>query len=131
MRRRSGVGEGAGAGRVCKCVCCCSASAWQDWLRHWPRQQLLVLRYEDYIAALPQHLKAVLAFLDVPEPADAGTIQAMTGAAVQNNRTYSPMRPDTRAVLEEFYAPFNAALAEALGDNDARWKWADMHSLGD
>jgi hypothetical protein len=29
------------------------------------------------------------------------------------------MRPDTRALLREFYAPFNAKLAQMLGDD--RW----------
>lgn len=94
----------------------------QDWLKHWPRQQLLILRYEDYIAAVPQHLKAVLAFLDLPEP-EAATFGAMAAAEPQNKKAYPPMRADTRQWLEAFYAPFNAALGKLLGD--ARWTWVD------
>lgn len=82
-----------------------------------------MLRYEDYIAALPQHLKAVLAFMDVPEP-DAAIMQAMVIADVQNKKPYPPIRADTKQLLESFYAPFNAALAEQL--TDERWQWADQ-----
>lgn len=83
---------------------------------------MLILRYEDYIKAVPQHLKAVLAFLDVPEP-DPATLAAMAGADVQNRKPYAPMRADTRQLLDAFFAPFNSQLAEMLGD--ARWTWAD------
>jgi N-acetylgalactosamine 4-sulfate 6-O-sulfotransferase len=99
----------------------------QDWLRHWPRQQLLILRYEDYIAAVPQHLKAVLTFLDLPEP-EAATFGAMAAAEPQNKKAYPLIRADTRQQLEVFYAPFNAALTKMLGD--ARWQWADVEGQG-
>lgn len=71
---------------------------------------------------MPQHLKAVLAFLGVPEP-DTATMEAMAGAEVQNKKPYAPMRPDTRQLLEELYAPFNRELAALM--DDARWTWAD------
>jgi N-formylglutamate amidohydrolase len=63
----------------------------------------------------------VLSFLRVPEP-DAATMQKMVAAEVQNKKPYTPMRADTKQLLESFYAPFNAALAEQLADE--RWKWA-------
>ena len=31
------------------------------------------------------------------------------------------MAPDTRALLDEFYAPYNALLAQQLGDDAYRW----------
>ncbi|KAF6246275.1 P-loop containing nucleoside triphosphate hydrolase protein, partial [Scenedesmus sp. NREL 46B-D3] len=95
----------------------------QDWLAHFPRHQLLLLRYEDYKAALPQHLEAVLQFLEVsmPEPA---SWQAMLNAAVQNKKAYPAMRPDTQQLLREFYAPFNTELAQVL-DGDCRWLWRE------
>lgn len=92
----------------------------QDWLQHWPRRQLLIIRYEDYVKALPQHLQAVLKFLDVPEPEPA-IFAAMTAAEVQNKRAYPPMRADTRQLLEAFYQTFNKALQDMLGDT--RWAW--------
>jgi hypothetical protein len=74
------------------------------------------------VAAIPQHLQAALKFLDMPEP-EPGVMQAMAGAPVSNKQaSHAPMLPQTRRALEAFYAPFNAALAEALG-GDARWTW--------
>lgn len=108
-------------------VCLHHVACLQDWLRHWPRQQLLILRYEDYIAAVPQHLKAVLAFLDLSQP-EAATFEAMAAAEPQNKKAYPPMRADTRQELESFYAPFNAALSKLL--DDARWTWADDQARG-
>jgi hypothetical protein len=34
-----------------------------DWLDNFPRDQLLVMRYEDYIAAGKEHLHALFKFL--------------------------------------------------------------------
>jgi hypothetical protein len=94
----------------------------QDWLSTWPREQLLLLRYEDYIADTPAHLAAALTFLGVARP-DPDIWDAMVAAEVKNRnkRGYDPMRPDTRALLQELYAPFNARLVAAL--QDARWGW--------
>lgn len=36
---------------------------------------------------------------------------------------YPPMNPATRAMLTEFYRPFNEKLAQLLGDD--RYKWLD------
>ncbi|WIA17127.1 hypothetical protein OEZ85_014020 [Tetradesmus obliquus] len=100
----------------------------QDWLVHFLRHQLLLLRYEDYKAALPQHLEAVLQFLDVSPP-ETASWQAMLGAAVQNTKSYPPMRHDTRELLREFYAPFNRELADVL-QGDCRWLWLDRPENG-
>ncbi len=40
----------------------------QDWLNHWPRDQLLFLRNEDYSAATREHMEGVVKFLDMREP---------------------------------------------------------------
>jgi hypothetical protein len=93
----------------------------QDWRRHWPHQQLLILRHEDYVSATSAHLSAILRFLDVPQP-DGATLAAMAGAPVANKRAYAPMLPETRQALRQLYSPFNARLAAALG-GDARWTW--------
>lgn len=63
----------------------------------------------------------MLAFLDVPQP-EAATLAAMATAPVQNKRDYAPMRADTWRLLQDFYQPFNAALAQALG-GDPRFEW--------
>ncbi|KAI8472649.1 MAG: P-loop containing nucleoside triphosphate hydrolase protein [Monoraphidium minutum] len=96
----------------------------QDWLDHWPRDQLLVLRYEDYAAAPEPHLRAALAFLGVPDADEGGALSEMAAAPVRNasGNKRAPMLPETRALLAGFFAPFNARLAAALG-GDRRWLW--------
>lgn len=106
----------------------------QDWLRHWPtKQQLLILRYEDYVSATREHLQAVLTFLGVAQDAlEPGVLDAMVASPVQNKRAgeRQAMLPQTRAALAEFYAPFNSQLAATLTARDGsgtatdkRWLW--------
>ncbi len=98
---------------------------YQDWLRHWPREQLLFLRYEDYIAAPRQHLEAVLSFLGIEATeTDARAWEAMVRKPVSNSNRYPPMLNETRAMLEELYAEPNQELAGAFGD--PRWTWHDV-----
>ena len=89
----------------------------QDWLSTWPRDQLLILRYEDYINATSEHLEAVLRFLGLPKPNEQKW-KAMVEAPVKNKgkRAYGDMRNDTRVILEGFYEPFNRELAEQMQD---------------
>ena len=91
-----------------------------DWLTHFPREQLLFLRNEDYAAAPREHMATVFSFLGIRQPFDTEwtLIGQMDRANIQKK---SGMLPETRKMLEEFYAPYNARLAEALGDPRYRW----------
>ncbi|GFR45882.1 hypothetical protein Agub_g7335 [Astrephomene gubernaculifera] len=95
-----------------------------DWLNHWPRDQLLFLRNEDYSAATREHMQAVIAFLDMRQPSQQEWDKIMTMATRnKNSNKYKPMLPETRALLESFYKPYNERLAHILGDE--RWLWRD------
>ena len=37
----------------------------------------------------------------------------------------APMLPNTRRIIEEFYSPYNAELAELLGDDSYAWGITD------
>ncbi|GIL90772.1 hypothetical protein Vretimale_16845 [Volvox reticuliferus] len=95
-----------------------------DWLANWPRDQLLFLRNEDYSKTPREHMEAVLKFLGMRQPTDAEwkTIMGME-TRNKNSDKYQKMLPETRAMLEDFYQPFNELLAEILGDN--RYLWRD------
>jgi hypothetical protein len=60
------------------------------------------LRFEDYKAALADHLLAVLQFLGIEVPAgeDAGRWSAMLEAPVSNKKDYPRMQAQTRAMLQ-------------------------------
>ncbi|XP_064622639.1 carbohydrate sulfotransferase 15-like [Lineus longissimus] len=93
-----------------------------DWLKIFPREQFLFINTDDYSHNQESALKTAFEFLDVDIPAD-DTIEKVIKEAVRpNSRTVNgvaigPMWNDTRELLDDFYEPFNRALAEILGDD--------------
>uniref|UniRef100_A0A061RGM4 N-acetylgalactosamine 4-sulfate 6-O-sulfotransferase n=2 Tax=Tetraselmis sp. GSL018 TaxID=582737 RepID=A0A061RGM4_9CHLO len=92
-----------------------------DWVKHFPREQLLFLRNEDYAAATKEHLTAVFSFLGLREPAESEWA-SINSLPKRNQQEKDGMLPETRAMLEKFYKPFNNRLADALNDNRFTWK---------
>ncbi|GLC45365.1 hypothetical protein PLESTB_000314600 [Pleodorina starrii] len=95
-----------------------------DWLANWPRDQLLFLRNEDYSKKPREHMEAVLNFLGMRQPTDPEW-QTIMGMETRNKNSdkYKKMLPETRAMLEEFYQPYNERLSHILGEE--RWLWRD------
>ena len=92
-----------------------------------------MLRLEDYSVDLKRHLEAVFRFTGLRQPTETewadilSAPAANVGArrAVLQGRALlrgNSMLPETRATLDDFYAPFNRRLADALGDQ--RFTWA-------
>ena len=80
--------------------------------RHFDREQMLILKSEDFFADPRGMLKSVLDFLDLPdwEP------EASDLGEKRNKGSYHrEMDPDTRRRLAEFYEPPNRRLYEYLG----------------
>lgn len=83
-------------------------------LEVFPRDQVLIMRSEDFYSGYQQAFDRVCGFLGV------------TGWDLQhpehhNRIPRSPMAPETRAELRDFYAPFNAELQEYLAV-DFQWQ---------
>jgi hypothetical protein len=79
-----------------------------SWLRIYPREQLLVLRFEDLVGEPLPVLNKSLQYLALP---------AMSGAKLEarNTRKYPPIESATAERLREYFAPHNAALETVLG----------------
>ncbi|KAL6759191.1 hypothetical protein V8C86DRAFT_1350553 [Haematococcus lacustris] len=94
-----------------------------DWLRRFPRDQLLFLRNEDYKLAQKEHMDAVFQFLGMRalSPSEWNTVMAMPPRNKNSNK-YEKMWPQSRALLQEFYAPFNRKLADLLQDDRYLWQ---------
>ncbi|GFH27487.1 sulfotransfer_1 domain-containing protein [Haematococcus lacustris] len=94
-----------------------------DWLRRFPRDQLLFLRNEDYKLAQKEHMDAVFKFLGMRalSPSEWNTVMAMPPRN-KNSDKYEKMWPQSRALLQEFYAPFNRKLADLLQDDRYLWQ---------
>jgi hypothetical protein len=83
------------------------------WLQFYPRERLLVLRFEDLVREPLPVLNRTLDWLGLPAKASARL-------EPRNTRRYPPMAPQTAARLQEYFAPYNAELEPLLGE---RFSW--------
>jgi len=80
----------------------------ERWLAAYPRERLLVLRFEDFVGAPLAGLNRTLEYLGLP-PMTTLDLEA------RNTRKYPPMSDETAARLREYYAPHNRRLETLLG----------------
>uniref|UniRef100_A0A4W6DMR8 Sulfotransferase n=1 Tax=Lates calcarifer TaxID=8187 RepID=A0A4W6DMR8_LATCA len=96
-----------------------------DWLTVFHREQILVLRLEDYAASLKVTIKKVFDFLSVgplSKQAEAAlTKRPMSNTRRAADRNLGPMLPATRDLLREFHQPFNHKLASVLDNKAFLW----------
>jgi hypothetical protein len=83
------------------------------WLQFYPREQLLILRFEDLVQDPLALTNEALAYLGLP---DLGSAKLEP----RNTRKYPPIDPATAARLRDYFVPFDAALAQLLG-RPVRW----------
>ncbi|KAF7663700.1 hypothetical protein LDENG_00204720 [Lucifuga dentata] len=97
-----------------------------DWLTVFHREQILVLRLEDYAANLKVTIKKVFDFLSVgplSEQVEAAlTKRPMSNTRRAADRNLGPMLPATRDLLGEFHQPFNNKLATVLDNKAFLWR---------
>jgi Sulfotransferase domain len=87
------------------------------WFEFFSKEQMLILKSEDFFERPVETLKVVLTFLDLPDwQPDASDLQQRrhTGAYTQK------MDPSTRRRLEAYFEPYNKRLYECL-DVDFGW----------
>lgn len=85
----------------------------ERWLRLYPREQLLVLQFEDLGRAPMVTLNRTLEYLALPP-------MSRVRLDPRNARKYPPINPATAERLREYFAPHDAALAALLGE-PTRW----------
>jgi hypothetical protein len=82
------------------------------WFRFFGREQLLVLKSEDFFENPIETLQVVLEFLGLPEwePEDSGLENKRNAGEYEGG-----MNPSTRRRLEEYFEPHNKRLYDFLG----------------
>jgi hypothetical protein len=85
----------------------------ERWLEHFPREQLLVLRAEDFKTRPVEIYSVALRFLGVREWQPGELVSRNIGS-------YAPLDRGLRAQLEDRFADSNARLAQLLG-KDLGW----------
>ncbi|KAJ8317755.1 hypothetical protein KUTeg_005659 [Tegillarca granosa] len=93
----------------------------KDWMRVFPKDQLLILRLEDYSKDLPNVLKKVYNFLNL-RPLTSKEEKEIFHAPVYNKRKHKDkligkMKNETRTLLNQFYEPYNKQLSQLLKDD--------------
>jgi hypothetical protein len=97
----------------------------QHWMQHYPREQFLILRSEDFYKDIPTVFKQTLDFLGV----DSSTIDTTKQfkqyrephpRGYKNEEKPPRMDPKIREQLIEYFRPHNARLYEFLG-RDMGW----------
>ncbi|MBI3910270.1 MAG: sulfotransferase domain-containing protein [Armatimonadetes bacterium] len=89
----------------------------EEWMRFFPKQQLLVLNSEGFYTNPTRVLSLVVEFLGLEDPPGWHPKEF----ARYHYYTYPKMRADTRKRLSEYYAPHNQRLYEFVG-TDFGWE---------
>ncbi|XP_025089224.1 carbohydrate sulfotransferase 15-like [Pomacea canaliculata] len=102
-------------------------SVWlEQWLKVFPRHQMLIIRNEDYSKNISHHLQTIMDFLGLASlpPSDLDKISAQDRAFVRNSqdKAVGDMLPETRKLLTNFYRKYNEQLATMLSDKRFLWQ---------
>ncbi|XP_033625798.1 carbohydrate sulfotransferase 15-like isoform X2 [Asterias rubens] len=94
----------------------------RDWQKLFPRDQITVIRLEDWYTNCTQILPQLFEFLQLRKLDSSAIEQACRKTPSNvNKRKYKPMLPETVQLLKEFYRPFNVELALMLNDEKYLW----------
>ncbi|MEG3839904.1 tetratricopeptide repeat protein [Microcoleus sp. herbarium14] len=85
----------------------------KNWLAFFPKEQLLVLKSEDFYAGAATTVKQVLEFLDLPE-------YQLPEYQNANPGSYQPIGDGVRDWLKDYFTAYNQELEEYLG---RRFNW--------
>ncbi|KAL8612525.1 hypothetical protein ACOMHN_053590 [Nucella lapillus] len=96
----------------------------QDWMKLFPRDQLMFISTEKYNENMPKYLGKLFNFLGL-WPVTPDEMRTMTDHSPYNRgQHYSrtgPMLNKTRRLLEDFFRPFNRQLANMLNNPEFLW----------
>ncbi len=87
----------------------------ETWVKHFPSDQLLILRAEDMFTDAGKVWSDVQQFLGLPE------VGSVPLDAFNERPPSNPMKPETQRRLVEYYRPYNEALYDAMG-RDFGWE---------
>lgn len=85
----------------------------KNWLDYFPREQLLILKSENFQASPGKVFSEVLDFLDI-------SASAIKEYEINNIEDYSKMPPEIEQQLTDYFKPYNQELSELLKE-DFTW----------
>jgi hypothetical protein len=88
----------------------------EKWLEHFPPNQFLVLRLEDFKIDPQAYMEKVFSFLDLKEPDEHVWTSVLTEKhANAHHGDREPLLAETEELLRDFYKPYNDLLAKLTG----------------
>ncbi|KAL4240639.1 hypothetical protein ACF0H5_001430 [Mactra antiquata] len=96
----------------------------QDWLKVFNRNQLLILRTEDYSKEPKRTIQNVFSFLKLQNLSEKGLATITSGKrkyVTAAKKNAGKMLNETRVILERLYKPYKLKLAEILNDKSFSW----------
>ncbi len=88
----------------------------KKWLNIFPKEQILVINFNDLKKDLPSVFRRVLSFLGLPDYDESFSFQILNQYADK----YPPIPFEIKQRLDEYYEPFNRELEQLL---DMRFDW--------
>ncbi|KAL3864864.1 hypothetical protein ACJMK2_006514 [Sinanodonta woodiana] len=97
-----------------------------DWLRVFERNQILILRLEDYAVNREHTMKNIFKFLKLRD-LSSEKMKYILEKPIENQRSIynhqlGNMLPETRKLLDDYFSPFNKHFAELVNDQRFLWK---------
>ncbi|XP_071832653.1 carbohydrate sulfotransferase 15-like isoform X2 [Apostichopus japonicus] len=102
---------------------------YSTFLRHWldvfPREQFFITRINEWQENCPKVLQNLFTFLELDD-VDERTLSSMCGGRAKNSnkkavRKIGEILPETKMLLQDFYAPYNDEMVRIM--NDSRYGW--------
>ena len=84
-----------------------------EWMQLWPRENFLFLKTEQLATHPLSVVGNITTFLSLDPASEETALEWL--ANMKNVGHYDNMLPETRRLLEEFYAPFNEELEKLVG----------------
>lgn len=96
----------------------------QKWMQFYPRENFLFLESTELTNDQVRVMKKITDFLDI-DPVSDEDVEEWFNNKIRAGFNYktkeNEMMPETRQLLEEFYAPFNKMLADLTNDTQFLW----------
>ncbi len=93
----------------------------KKWLQFYPRENFLFLKMEELTKNASKSISQITTFLDL---SPFSRVESLFGRENVLNDNFQAMEERTKSLLDDFYRPFNEALAALL--NDDRYLWNDQ-----
>jgi len=93
----------------------------KKWHSHFPKENLLILKSEEWFSSPTRILKQVYEFLKIEEIYPDKLLRADPWTEAKKKYKYGEIPPHIKKWLDDFYRPYNKQLSKYL-KRDFRWK---------